>query len=205
MSFMDYLKGGPLSRGVKQAGKNFDMPKLNEIYRSGQDTSASGTALTDEGLGGLRDLDKKYQGLIASGGLTPELKRQFDVARGYLSDQYTRSSRSLSAALASRRAQTGGALTPGAVAEMEKQSGATRDEQYFGASNDLAGKQATMGYESTKDLYSRIENIRGTITQTGLTREQQGLLARLHAAGLMLDRRKAVASFGMSGLMGGSV
>jgi len=161
--------------------------------------------LTDEGIGGLRTLDKQYQDLLAKGGLTPELKRQFDVARGYLSDQYTRSGRALGAALAQRRAQSGGALTPGAVAEMEKQGGATRDEQYSDASNELNISEAQMGYESTKDLYTRIENIRGTITSTGLTREQQGLLAQLHAASLMLDRRKAITNVAGSifGGMGG--
>lgn len=147
----------------------------------------AGTDLTNSGISSLQDLDKQYRDLIASGGLTPELKRQFDMARGQVADQYTRSSRSLGAALASRRAQMGGALTPGAVAEMETQGNVLNSENAFGATNQVNMGEAQLGYESTTNLYNQIQNIRGTITQAGLTREQQAMLAKLQLASIQMS------------------
>jgi len=166
---------------------------LNGIDRTADTGYAAGTGTVNEGLNDLRNLDTEYQANIANGGLTPALRRQFEVARGQLQDNYTRAGRSLSAALAARRAQSGGALTPGAVAEMEKEAGAQRDEQLFDSTNNLNMGEANLGYQATRDFYSGIEKIRSEITQTGLTQQQQALLAKLQLANLRFQRNKAIA------------
>lgn len=167
-------------------------PKGNMISFSNpelKDSGAAGADLTGEGLGDLRNLGKTYQGYIDNGGLTPDLNRQFDVAGGTLADNYARAGRSLSAALAARRAQSGGALTPQAIAEMEKEGAEKSGEAYFSATNDLAQNKAELSYKATSDWYGRLENIADTIRTTGMTKEQQSLLARLQLAGLQLQKR----------------
>jgi len=168
-----------------------------------KDMQAGGVAQTDEGLNTLRGLDGNFRSYIAAGGLTPELGRQFNVAQGQLGDQYARSARSLRAALEQRRLQSGGQLTPQAVAEMEKEGQQTADEQYFGATNDLATQKATLSFEATRDWYSRLQGIAETMRTTGLSREQAALAARLQLASMPLQRRQ-VAISGLTSLFGGS-
>ena len=195
MSFFRKLfGGGGIGGGIEKLFTGSDYGRtLKDIYNSGGTTGASGTALTDEGIGNLRSLSGDYKDYIAAGGLTPALRRSFDVAKGGLADQYARSGRSLSAALQARRAQSGGALTPAAIAEMESEGATKANEDYFSASNDLNAQQANLSYSATKDWYSQLQDIQNTITTTGLTREQQGLLARLQAAQLMYQRNKAIS------------
>jgi hypothetical protein len=142
-----------------------------------------------------------------AGGLTPDLQKQFDVASGRISDQYARSGRSLSAALANRRAQSGGALTPAAIAEMQSEGQTQANEDYFDASNSLAAQKANLSYTATRDWYSQLQNIQETITQTGLTREQQAMLAKLQTAGLMFQRDKSYRdnATSLAGSLGGGI
>lgn len=192
MSFFRKLFGGDRKLSDTMSWNNSDVKAQ----------LAAGTANTDEGLAGLRSLSGDYRDYIAAGGLTPALNRQFDVQRGALSDQYARSGRSLSAALAARRAQSGGALTPAAIAEMESEGATKANEDYFTASNDLSGQQAELSYSATKDWYGKLQEIQDTITQTGLTREQQAMLARLQLAAFQLQRRGQAIS-GLTGIFGG--
>lgn len=180
---------------------NFKEP--SELYREGTAQFDYGRKLTEEGLGGLRGLASQFQAQLDGGALTPELQRTFAVARGALSDQYARSGRALRQALEARRMQSQGALTPGAIAELEKEHEVTANEDYFAASNDLAHEKAALTYTATTDLFDRLTNIKDTIRTTGLTQEQQALMAKLQAALMKLERRKAIAStaasiYGMS-------
>jgi hypothetical protein len=181
MGFLELFTGKKLSD--TQSWNNSQLKGMQNV----------GAGQTDEGLNDLRGLQGTFQGYINNGGLTPDLQRQFDVAQGQLSDQYTRSGRSLNAALAQRRLQSGGQLTPEAIAEMEKEGQSSADEQYFGASNNLALQKADMSFQATKDWYGRIQSIADTIRSTGLTREQAALAARLQMAGLAQNRRLETA------------
>lgn len=177
-------------RGKKTGGNvnQFNNPEL-------VGSSGSADALTGEGLTKLRDLSGEYRTFLDNGGLTPELSKQFDVAKGTLSDNYARAGRSLSASLAARRAQSGGALTPQAIGELQKEGDEQSAEQYFGASNDLAMAKADLSYKATSDWYGRIQGIADTIRSTGMTQKQQALLARLQLAGLGVQSKGQDLSF----------
>jgi hypothetical protein len=154
--------------------------------------SQGSNPLAEEGLNGMRDLDTTYQQNIDAGGLSPGVKRGFDVGRGALADQYARAGRSLSSALAARRQQSGGALSAGAIADLTKEGQSAADEQYFGASNDLTNSEANLAYTSTKDFYSKINANLQSIATAGLTREQQQLMAKLQLASMRLGAKTDV-------------
>lgn len=203
MSFSNLNKGGFFGFLEKTGtGTNLGV----EFDKLGKHINKYGTPgsnpLADEGLNGLRGLNSTYQQNINAGGLTPALNRSFDLARGGLADTYARSGRSLQSALAARRAQSGGALTAGAVADLTKEGEAKSEEQYFGAQNDLQMNQATLGYNSTKDFYSKINDNMNSIASAGLTREQQQLMAKLQLASLRIERNKGISS-ATSGILGG--
>lgn len=176
--------------------------KLRGLDRAGMARSARGAKWTEEGLKGLRDLDADFMEQINQGGLSRDVNRGFDLARGALSDNFVRAGRSLRASLEQQRLAGGGFLSQDAIAEMTTEADARRSEGFFTASNQLATDKAMLQQKTTQELYDQVLKIRDTIRETGLTQEQMGIMMRLQTAALKLERNKAIANSATSWIGG---
>lgn len=134
--------------------------------------------LTDESLGDLRRISGDYRDLIRKGGLTDAVNREYDVQQGRISDDVIRAGRSFRASLVQQAQQNGGTLTPAAQAELARENESNVNEQAFGARNNLSFEKARVAQDATKTLQDRILQIADMMRTTGLSREEQALMAQ---------------------------
>lgn len=166
---------------------------LADMRRRFNADSTSARGLTDEGLGDLRRISGDYRDLIRKGGLTEAVNREYDVQQGRISDDVIRAGRSFRASLAHQAAQSGGYLSPAAMAELAKENEANVNQQAFESRNSLAFEKAKVSQQATSELQQRILDIADMIRTTGLTREQLAQLGQLQVAQLQYQRNKAIA------------
>lgn len=151
-----------------------------------------GGGLTDEGVGGLRDLRKTY----ASRQNDPlgSLGRGiFARARGTLADDFTRTVNAGGARRRQLSTQSGGALTPEQIAALDAEDRRGAGEGLFAGENDLASTEASMTLSEAGKLFDRMEGIDRTITSVGQDERNRGLSAILAGITGRQDRMKAIA------------
>lgn len=182
----------------------FSTKKDNDALKwLGRNQYNGGVATTDEGLGDLRRISGDFRDLIRKGGLTDAVNREYDVQQGRISDDVVRAGRSFRASLAQQAAQNGGYLSPAAMAELSKENEANVNETAFEARNDLSFEKARVSQEATNTLQQRILEIADMIRTTGLTREQQGLMAQIQAIAFKQNDKK-MALDALGGLFRGA-
>jgi hypothetical protein len=173
--------------------KNF-IKDIKRIGAMGRDTFAFGRGLTDEALRQLNSLDEDFSSQIEKGGLPDYVLRDFEVAQGRLSDDYSRSGKAFTASLQQQAKQSGGRLSPEAIAAMMKENESDLGESFFNARNDLSSKQAGMRLQHTDYLFDQIRQIREKKLGTAQAELDRGQAAQIASILARLDRNKAIAS-----------
>lgn len=157
----------------------------------GQQGYDSGNLLTEEGLGGLRSLDKTYSDRL-NDPLGAVGRGIFTRARGGLQDDFTRMVNSGDARSAQLARQSGGTLTPEQVAAMDAGNRRNAGESLFRGTGDVANAEAGATLTEQGKLFDRLEGIRKTITGVGMDQRNQGLQSILAAMLGRTDRMKAI-------------
>lgn len=150
------------------------------LGRTGQAEYDYGSGLTEEGLGGLRSLDKTYSDRLGDP-LGAVGRGIFTRARGALSDDFTRSVNSGDAHAAQLARQSGGTLTPEQVAALDAQNRRGASEDLFQGTGAVANAEATATLSEQGKLFDRLENIRNTITTVGQNEKTRGLQSIISA------------------------
>jgi len=141
---------------------------------------AGGTSLTEEGLGGLRSLDKTY-GDRLNDPLGAVGRGIFTRARGGLQDDFTRMVNSGDARAAQLARQSGGTLTPEQVAAMDAENRRNAGEGLFRGTGDVANAEASATLTEQGKLFDRLEGIRKMEVAVGQDEKNRGLTTILNA------------------------
>lgn len=167
----------------------------------GQESYDAGRKLTEEGLGGLRSDLKLFDDRLRDP-LGEEGNSIFRRASGQISDAAVRRNRSFSARLAERARQSGGTLSPAAIAELEQETQRDVAEEQFKSEFELASEKAALTLSETNRLFDRRSDIRKTMLGVADADKARGSAAWLASLGLRLDRHKAIAQT-ISSMTGG--
>lgn len=170
-----------MALGISFTHKTKDIKRDLLAYgRLGNADYASGTSLTDEGLGGLRELDKTYSGRLGDP-LGPLGRGIFTRARGELQDDFTRMTNSGAARTAQLARQSGGTLTPEQTAALDAENRRNAGESLFRGTGEVANAEAGATLTEQSKLFDRLEGIRKTITGAGQDEKNRGLTTILNA------------------------
>ena len=157
--------------GKKKTAKYFDT-----VRRQAKEDFARGRELLDRSVGELDELDTDLYGQVRAGGLTPEMEREYEVARGRVADQVTRSRRGYGADLLQASRRTGGTVDANTALSYQLEREGQLDESAFEAENDISFQKAAARMERTDRLYSMILGIRerkGALSQAERDRAAQ--------------------------------
>lgn len=191
-SFSSGGLGGLIERGV--AGRAGDVGA--GIVSAREDTGFGGynygSSLTQEGLGNLRSLRGTFSDRLKDP-LGPAGRNIFSIARGNLTDAFTRDVNSGAARRSQLALQSGGALTPEQIAAMDAQDRRDAEEAQFRGNADLSSSEAGMTLQETGKLFDRMQSIDQTITQVGQDEKNRGLQSILGSLALGLQRNKAIS------------
>jgi len=147
-----------------------------ELGAQGQDTYDYGRGLTDEGLGGLRDLrrtfDERTDDPLGDVG-----RGIFARARGALSDDFTRNVNAGDARRRQLALQSGGSLTAEQIAALDSEDRRSAGEQLFRGQNELSMGEGEMTFSELNRLFDRMTDIDKTITGVGQDERTRGLQA----------------------------
>lgn len=168
---------------------------LKEQYWRGQDDEAFGRKLTNEGLSGLRGLDREYSSLLAdpNGPLPEYVKSAIRASRGRVADNRVRSDRSFAARVQEMARTSGGDVSEGAQLELALENEKNTQEGAFNALRDIDMGEASLSLDETNKLRDRVGNIRQTILGAGMTKEQQAVLRQLASLEGRYKRNKAIS------------
>lgn len=169
------------------------LPSFKDFGRSGQERLGAGTKLTDETLFGLRGDLKLFDDRLRNP-LGDETKSIFSRARGQATDATVRRQRGFGAALAERARQSGGTLSPAAIAELEQQTQRDLSETEFQNMLAIDSEQAALTLSETNRLFDRRADIRRTMLGIGEADKDRGLQQWLASLNLRHGRNAAIAS-----------
>ena len=170
------VAGAVINAISKKSGSN----RSYETWQEGHGDQAYGQQRTDQGLSALDDLAGQYQQQIANGGLPEDLRRQFRMTRGSLSDSAVRLNRANLANLR-QRMLTNPTFRPEAAAEYDLQNQQNVGEQLFSAQNDTNMQEANLALSNTNQLFDRLENIRRAYIGVGEDAKSRAL-AKIQAS-----------------------
>lgn len=162
------------------------------VFDWGKQLYNSGAATSDAAVAGVNSDIADSKAMIAGGGLTPALRRSFDVARGNVLDRATAQRGGLQANLAQTNLASGGTLGPQAIAELQAGGNESIGANEFAATNDVNAQQADLGFQSTNSLLGRIADARKTVLGAGNFRQGLGAAATSGALSNMNDIRKSL-------------
>lgn len=172
--------------------------KVDKAYRdqenAGKVDEKFGLDLTNEGLGGLRDLGAGYQKELAAGGLPEDLRRQFRVLRGSLGDNAVRMNRAYLAKL-NQRLLTSPTFRPEAASEFDLENQQNIGESLFEATNKANMQEAGLALDNTNSLRDRLDRIRMTILGVGQDERQRALQRILGSIGGRSNSDSSLRSF----------
>jgi hypothetical protein len=161
----------------------------------------AGQIIADEGLGGIRRLDADYTNRLNSGRVLPNsIYKAYSTLRGRVKDTGVAQNTALNADLAQRNAESGGRMSPEALAEMRMQGQEAINQSEFAANVDIGVQESRDELAETNKLMDRIEAARGAILNAGQFRQQLGQQAQIAAMLARLDRHKAIAGTIMQGV-----
>jgi hypothetical protein len=169
----------------------------------GRDAYNAGQTLTDEGLGNMRGLNNEYRDRLKDP-LGAAGRGIFTRARGKLNDDSVRGQRSFSARITQRAAQSGGTMSPEAIAELEAQNARDINEAKFTAGNEITQSEAGLTLQETGRLFDRMEGINRMIAGIGQDERSRGLQTILNALLGRQQRHAAIASTVMGGVGAGA-
>lgn len=163
--------------------------KTNKLYNENKDFGALGKAeydygkgLTDEGLTGLRGDLKLFDDRLRNP-LGNEVEGIFRRASGQIADDSVRQQRGFGANLAERARQSGGTLSPAAIAELQQQMQRGLSESQFKSEFDLASEHASLTLTESNKLFDRRDAIRKTILGIGEADKDRGTSTWLASLG----------------------
>lgn len=169
---------GGTERGLEDKSPFAD--EWKRIGKMGDEAYDYGKGLTDEGLGGLRDLRRtaaeRYKDPLGEVG-----RGIFARARGRIADDFTRNVNAGDARRRQLAQQTGGALTPEQIAALDQESRRAAGEQQFGAQNELAMGEGELALTEMGKFFDRMTDIDKTITGVGQDERTRGLQSILAA------------------------
>jgi hypothetical protein len=177
----------------------------------GSDEYLRGTALSDEGITGLRSSADRYGSMLDRGRALPDsVYRGYNMLRGGVADESTRSMAAVRANIANRRAQSGGFLSDEAALEYERLGDEDVRGKTFDTMRDIGVAESRDELAAVQDLYSRLDQARGMIlnhgewvSQLGYNAKVQGLLNRItRAQSITMSGNSAMtaaASYGSRG------
>jgi hypothetical protein len=138
-----------------------------------------GSGLTEEGLSGLRDLDKRYSQRLDEGVLSPELKAAFARRRAEgLSDEQRRR-RSFLSGLGQTRLQRGGQLSESAALDYATENERNLMEARSSRESEIGMQEAGVTLDETNRLYDRIDSIRKMVVGVGQGEKDRAVSAML--------------------------
>lgn len=158
----------------------------------GKQIFQSGMAQQDQAVGALQGDIGGYQNQIAAGGLTPSLRDSFNTARAGIMDQGQAQRNGLNSSLAQQNLQSGGVMSPQAIAEMKAMGNENIGQNEFSATNSINQNEAQMGYQATQSLMDRISSARTAVLGAANNRTQTGYGIQMGALQNMNDLRKAM-------------
>jgi hypothetical protein len=141
-------------------GKKKTVKYYDTVRRQAKEDFARGRDLLDRSVGELDSLDDDLSAQVRDGGLTPEMEREFEVARGRVADYVTRSRRGYGADLLQASRRTGGTVDANTALAYQLEREGQLDEGAFEAENDISFQKAAARMERTDRLYSMILGIR---------------------------------------------
>lgn len=187
--------------GIKRQKAHYDTYR-----RQGKEDYAYGGDLFLRSVNELDQLDTDFMGQIAGGGLTPDMEREFDVARGRVADDVVRSKRGFGADLVQAARRTGGTIDPNTAIAYQLERDGQLDEAQFGAENEISFARAQARMERTDALYRNIMAIRerkGALSQAERDRAAQMWLAAMNGKGNFMVGLAGIAMGGMQAAAGG--
>ena len=197
--WLEQLVGG---RGSAKLG-----PGIEDMKNAGNQQADFGQGITQQGLDRFNNLGGQYQGLIDQGGLSNDIRSQFNVARGAIGDQQVRGNRDFAARLSQRFSQSGGQLSPTAMTEYGLENQQNQGESAFSATNALNMNEAQMGLTNTNALFGRLQGVADSISGIGQNQQEMAFRRQMGALQMRFNRNKAIAdnvsSYFGGGKMGG--
>lgn len=168
---------------------------MRNLGLQGAGAFRSGTAISDEGIGGVRRLGDAYETMLKSGRsvLPDSTQSVLKRARGAISDRNVRDTMASAARLKQARVASGGRLSAEAAQEYltEAESEANRAAQE--ADLGLSSQEAEMELSETNNLRDRLARAREVVLGAGQERMALGQAGQIAALGLRNDRHKAIA------------
>jgi hypothetical protein len=158
--------------GKKRTVKYFDT-----VRRQAKEDYAAGRSLLDRSIGELDELDSDLYGQVRDGGLTPEMEREFEVARGRVADLVARDKRSWGADLLQASRRSGGTVDANTALAYQVEREGQLDESKFDAENDISFQRAAARMERTDRLYQMIAGIRDR--KAGLSQSERDRAAQM--------------------------
>jgi hypothetical protein len=132
----------------------------NTVRHQAKEDFGYGADLLRQTVSGLDSLDADFSGQIGRGGLTPEMEREFEVARGRISDDVARSRRGWGADLMQAGRRSGGTFDANTAMAYQLEREGDLDQARFGAENDVSFQKAAARMERTDKLYQMILAVR---------------------------------------------
>lgn len=175
-----------LFSGVYDKNLKGDVKALGTL---GSSTYDYGKGLTDEGLTGLRSLDKTYSDRL-NDPLGAVGRGIFSRARGALKDDAIRGQRAGGARIFQLAAQSGGTLSAEAQGELNTRNQRGINEALFSGEADIANDEAATTLSETSKLFDRMEGIRKTLVGVGQDEKTRGLNALLQSLAMRWDKDK---------------
>lgn len=190
---MGFMSGGLAGGLEKLIAGNDPLKDFNRLGRAGEDLFRRGTTATNENLTGLRDDLKLFDERLRNP-LGKEVEGIFTRARGQIRDDTVRRQRGFAAALAERARQSGGTLSPTAIAELEQNTQRDLAESEFTMDFNLAREHAALSLAETNKLFDRRADIRRTLLGVSEADKDRGLGLWQAKLGLQHNRNVAIAS-----------
>lgn len=168
---------------------------IRQVGFDSQKTSATGSALSSEGVNGIRSLGDAYQQMLSSGGsvLPGSVQSAFSRARGIITSKNARDIAGTSARLKQARVAGNGRLTDAAVQEYMTQGETAANQAAQEADVSLGAQQAELELKETNTLRDRLASAREAILGAGQFQQKLGQEGRLGSLGLTLTRQKGIA------------
>ena len=187
------MAGGLAGLLERVIGGNDPLKDFSKLGKAGEDLFKTGIGTTNEGLFGLRGDLKMFDERLRNP-LGDEGESIFRQARGQIADSSVRQRRGFAAGLAERARQSGGTLSPAAIAELDQQTQRDLAESQFTSEFNLSREHAGLVLSETNKLFDRRNDIRKTMLGIGEADKDRGLAAWLAKLNLQHNRNAAIAA-----------
>jgi hypothetical protein len=183
--------------GFSYSHRSKDIKNLYEnLGRTGQGTFDAGNALIDSEVNTLQGYRGDYANRLKNplGEGPNSATGIFTRARGALSDTATQRTGAFGARLTQLARQTGGNLSPAAIAQLQEQNSREVNQELFTGNTAISDAQASLTLSETSKLFDRMESISKTILGVGENKRNLGLSALIQSILGRADLKNANAA-----------